>query len=141
MFRVACVLGPEVGGGRIDDVQHGNARSGRHILVPAMRGVAGNGDRAAPGGYQPVNPAQQPRQRVGAAGEFSPRAVGHTRVGPEYGRDMILIARRRRQKGQPQHELRAGQWPHAAQYAQNPVIRHAAVRLECASWQDGRQSP
>jgi hypothetical protein len=113
---------------RIDDVQDRHTGGLSHRIVPAMRGVARHGDRAAARALKALDAAQQPGQRVGVAARLVDRAVRHPRVGPQHGGDMVLIARRRRQLGEPHHELRARQRAHAAKHAQHPDIAvHAAA--------------
>ncbi len=118
---------PQLGGGGIDDVQDRDAGRIAHGVVPAVRRVARDGDRAAAGAFQPFDAAQQPGQRISATLQPAHRAVRHARVGPQYGGNMILIARCWRQQRQPDHELSARQRAHAAQHAQHlPVAVHAA---------------
>ena len=102
-------------------MRHGDTRGGGHPVVPDMHGVAGDDDGAATGGFQALDSPQQPRQWIGAARPQRVAAVGDSRVGPEYGGDMVLVFRGLCQQGQAQHELRAGQRAHPAQHPQNSV--------------------
>ena len=66
-------------------------------------------------------------QGSGSAPPLEPadRPVRHPRVGPQHGRDVVLIARCRRQQREPHHELGARQRAHAAEHTQHPVIARA----------------
>jgi hypothetical protein len=65
---------------RIHNMQNGEAGRGNHAIIPAMSGIAGNGDGAAPGGFQPANATHQRRQGVFAACDPRRSAVRHARV-------------------------------------------------------------
>jgi hypothetical protein len=111
----------------IDDVQDRHAGVRAHRVVPAVRGVARDGDRAAAGPLKAIDAAQQPGQRIGGTARIGDCAVRHPRIGPQHGGDMVLIARGRRQLREPHHEVRARQRAHAAEYAQHFVIHAAAL--------------
>ena len=109
----------------IDDMQDRHLRRIAHGIVPAVRGVARDGDRAAARALKALDAVQQPGQRIRLAARLRDRSVRHPRVGPQHRRDMVLVARRRRQLREPHHELCAGQRAHAAKHAQHLSHRPA----------------
>ena len=125
------ILAAQVGGGGVDDVQDRGAGGVLHLVEPAVRGVAGDGDGAAVGMAQAGDAAQQPGQRVLAAGQFAAGAIRDAGIGPEHGGDVVLVAPGGCQQRQAQHELCTGQRPHAAEHAKHFVVW--AVHLAC-SW-------
>ena len=112
-------------GGGVDDVQDRQSLAD-HLIVPAVRGVAGDRHCPASGRLQSAQTPQQPRQRSFAAAQPAEGTIGHTGIRPEHGRDVVLIACGRRQLGQPDHEVRAGQGTHATQDTEDS-IRHSTI--------------
>ena len=83
---------------------------------------------------------RMPRSRAGS-GSAPPASLAAVRGGTR-GSDQstvgicVLVLRRRGQQGQPHHELRAGQRPHAAQHAQYLVDHHRTPSLPGCSVPD-----
>lgn len=89
-----------------------------------MRGVAGDHNGAAAHLFQTAHCAQEPGQRILALVEFRGHAIWNARIGPQDGRDMVLVTLGRREQGQAEHELGTGQGPHATQNAEGFFVRH-----------------
>ncbi len=117
----ADALPPQVGRGRVDDVQDRQRRGRPHAVDPAMRRVARDRHRAASGRLQPAQPVHEPGQRVRAGAALGRPPVRHARIRPQHRRDVVLVALGPGQQRQPQHELRRGERAHAAQHAEDPA--------------------
>ena len=73
---------PELRGGGIDDMQDRQMGCVAHRVVPAVCGVAWDGDRSAAGPLKSLDAAQQPGQRIGTAAETTDRPVRHPWIRP-----------------------------------------------------------
>ena len=87
-----------------------------------------------PARFRPAMPRSSQDSGSSPPARWPARAVGHARVRPQHGRDMVLVALGGREQGEPQHELGAGQRPHAAEHAEYFAVK--SVRAH-AVWSCG----
>ena len=131
-------LTAKVLGGSIDDVQDREPGCGAHALDPGVGGVAGHGNGTASGRLEPSDAAEQGGQGIFCALDAREQPGRYPRVGPENGRDVVLVAGGRGKECEAQHELRAGERAHAAEHSQDAICH--GLRLTMAAW-GGKTGP
>jgi len=113
-------------GSGVHDVEDGERGGGAHLVVPAMGGVAGDGDGAAAACSMP----RMARRNQGNGSSPPARAAVRSGMrGPTRGwRDMVLVPRGGGEEGEARHEMALASGPIPPS---TPSILSTAMRTPC----------